>query len=379
MREPRTRSIRDTLSLTVWCAALVALLSSCSTGIPVQHEVHQTEEPTRYSIVYVIHGDGDYLYHDTGGNEYNADEKALAGAKLVALQNPKAEVFIFHQKPRHHFLFLFPLRDGDFYYYRNGRFVANETYWRDQPEASLGAEVELYRRYRVQNQRETRSIFLYYGHEVPEFDGVDYDASYPNRAFTVHDFARGLKDLRGDSTKFDLIILSTCFGGTPYTIGTLGTFARYIIASPDNLHLSYFELHSLERLDLRLRDGDVHAFAKTIAQQTFDRLTSEIQTAVSIAVYDVDRVQNFVRSVRSAYDQTLTDFKGEASMVTAEHCDCAELPAYMLPAMSMGVEIFYRAARFGRSKNKVNHSGWECWRLKEPRPANLQTTELEPK
>ena len=74
----------------------------------------------RYSIVCVIHGDGDYLYHDTDGNEYAADEEALAAAKRVAQQNPHAEVFIFHQRPRRHFLFLFPLRDGEFYYYRNG-------------------------------------------------------------------------------------------------------------------------------------------------------------------------------------------------------------------------------------------------------------------
>ena len=95
------------------------------------------------------------------------------------------------------------------------------------------------------------------------------------------------------------MILSTCFGGTPYTIGALGTFARYIIASPDNLHLSYFDFHSLERLDLSVRDGDVPAFAKQFAHQAFDRLTGDIQTAVSVAVYDVDRVQEYVHSVHS--------------------------------------------------------------------------------
>ena len=72
-------------------------------------------------------------------------------------------------------------------------------------------------------------------------------------------FVTGLKGFTADSARFDLMILSTCFGGTPYTIGALGPFARYIIASPDNLHLSYFDFHSLERLDLNLGQGNVPA------------------------------------------------------------------------------------------------------------------------
>jgi len=355
------------LLVSVCCAALTMFLYSCSADSSIQREVQQSDEDvlaSKYSIVFVIHGDGDYVYHDTRGNEYEADEEALASAKRVAQQNPCAEVFIFHQKPRQHFLLFFPIRDGEFYYYRNGRLIANELYWRDQEKSNFDTEVGLYRHFRADNEHEMVNIFLYYGHEVPEFDGAGYDASYPDRTFTVHDLARGLKDLTRDSTRFDLMVLSTCFGGTPYTIGMLGSFARYIIASPDNLHLSYFDLHSLERLDLSLRDEDLSAFAKRFAQQAFDRLTSDIQTAVSVAVYDVDSVQEFLHSVQGIYDNTLTSLKRETqvSMATVEHCDCADLPAYVLPMMSDGVDVFYRPAKFGRLKHKQNHSGWECWR-----------------
>lgn len=371
MQNSHNRSVRDApypmLVMSVCCAMLIMLLSSCSANLPIQREAQQVEEGVlgvRYSIVCVIHGDGDYLYHDTSGNEYKADEEALVGAKRVAQQNPHADVFIFHQKPRPHFLFFFPLRDGEFYYYRNGRLIANEMYWRDQEQSNFEPEVALYRRFRVNNQSEMVSVFLYCGHEIPEFGGAGYDASYPDRTFTVHDLASGLKDFTRDSARFDLMILSTCFGGTPYTIDALGSFARYIIASPDNLHLSYFDLQSLERLDLSLQDGDVPAFAKRFAHQAFDRLTGDIQTAVSVAVYDVDRVQEFLHSVHRVYDHTLTTLKGEtqASMATIEHCDCADLPAYVLPTMNEGVDVFYRPARFGRLKHKQNHSGWECWR-----------------
>ena len=105
-------------------------------------------------------------------------------------------------------------------------------------------------------------------------------------------------------------------------------------------------------------------FAKRFAHQAFERLTGEIQTAVSIAVYDVDSVQEFLHSVQGIYDNTLTILKRETqtSMETVEHCDCADIPAYVLPTMNDGVDIFYRPAQFGRLKHKQNHSGWECWR-----------------
>jgi len=384
MRDPNSRSVRGAVSSLLFrsgCAvALVVLLSSCSADLPVQREAQPAEEgvgTVAYSIVCIIHGDGDYLYHDTSGNEYRADEEALARAKRVALQNPHAEVLIFHQKPKKSILFLFPVRDGEFYYYRNGRLLAHESYWRDHEQAHFIPEVGLYRRFHSENHRELARLFLYCGQEIPEFGGAGYDASYPDRPFTVHDLADGLKGFIGDSARFDLLVLSSCFGGTPYTISALGPFARYIIASPDNLHLSYFDIHSLDRLDLSLGEGEVPAFAKRFAQQSFDRLTRTVQTAVSVAVYDVDRVQGYLDSVKTVYSQMLTIVKGEprASPIAFEHCDCAEVRAYVLPAMSDGVDVFYRSARFGRSKGKQNHSGWECWRERASQSAGTRTSQ----
>ncbi len=204
--------------------------------------------------------------------------------------------------------------------------------------------------------------FCYFGHEIPEFGGAGYDASYGKRVFLVDDLEGGLRGLAGDSTRFDLIVLSTCYGGTPYTIAALAPFARYILASPGNLHLSYFDLGPFERLDVGMRDGDVAAFAKMCARRSFDRLAAELQTEVTVGLYDVDRVRGYLRSVGGVYDRTLASLTGERPG-SVEHCDCAEEPAYVLPGMSDGVEMFYRPARFGRTKNKPSHSGWECWRL----------------
>jgi len=361
-------SARHTYSIFfggVGWAALVLVLFSCSSIPLAQRETPPGEgsaPPPGYSVVFIIHGDGDYLYHGPDGHARRADEEALAGATMVAERNPQAEVFIFHEKRRKHTLLFFPRRDGKFYYFRRGRLLAKESYWRDQGASRFDPEVELYHRFRAGEQAQTVKLFLYFGHEIPEFGGAGYDASYSRRTFTVDDLAGGLQRITGDSTKFDLIVLSTCFNGTPHTIAALAPYARTIVASPDNLHLSYFDLHPFERLDVGLQDGDMAAFAKNFARQAFDRLTENIQTAVTVAVYDVDRVQGYLNSVSSVYDRALTTLKGQKPG-SFEHYDCAEDSAYALPGMSEGVDVFYRPPRFGRSKHKQNHSGWECRRL----------------
>ncbi len=347
------------------CMALVLFLFSCSSIPLTQRGIPPggvSALPPHYSMVFIIHGDGDYLYHDPPGQVHRADEEAFVGATLVAEQNPQAEVFIFHRRHRRHALLFFPLRDGEFYYYRHGRLLAKESYWRDQGSSNFEPEVELLHRFRAEEQPQLVKLFFYFGHEIPEFDGTGYDASYTHRAFTVHDLADGLKRISPDSTKFDLIVLSTCFNGTPYTIAALAPFAQTIVASPGNLHLSYFDPHPFERLDIGLQDGDMAAFSKKFAQQAFDRLTEDIQTAVTVAVYEVDRVQGFLQAVDSVYDHTLSTMKGQ-KQGSFEHCDCAEDSAYVLPGMSGGVDVFYRPPRFGRLRYKQNHSGWECWRL----------------
>jgi hypothetical protein len=313
-------------------------------------------------MVFIIHGDGDYLYHDPQGNAHRADEEALVGATRIALVNPEAEVFIFHERPRKHTLFFFPHRDGRFYYYRHGRLLAKESYWRDQGQSRFDPELALYHRYHAEEQDQLARLFFYFGHEIPEFGGAGYDASYSHRSFTVHDLADGLRRMTPDSAKFDLVVLSTCFNGTPHTITALAPYTRTIVASPENLHLSYLDLHPFEQLDSGLRDGDVAVFAKKFAHHAFDRLTEDIQTAVTVAVYDVDRVQGYLQAVAGVYDSALTTLN-ERKPGFFEHCDCAEDSAYVLPGMSTGVDVFYRPARFGRSKHKQNHSGWECRRL----------------
>jgi hypothetical protein len=348
----------------VLCAALALFMFSCSALSPVHRETPSGEDgaaPPRYSIVCIVHGDGGYLYHDPSGQAYRADEKILAQAKTVAERNPQAEVFIFHEKRKKHFLLFFPRHDGEFYYYRYGRLFIQESYRRDQSQSRFDPEVELYHRFHTKARLQPVKLFLYFGHGIPEFGGTGYDASYPDRTFTVNDLADGLQSLTPDSSKFDLLVLATCYNGTPHTISTLAPYARYVIASPENLHLSYFDLRPFESLDIALQDGDLPVFARQFARQAFDRLTEDVLTAVTVAVYDVERVREYLQSVENVYDSTLITLQGEPPALL-EHGDCAEDSIYALPGMSEGVEIFYRPPLFGRWKLKQSHSGWECWR-----------------
>lgn len=318
--------------------------------------------PPKYKLIFVIHGDGGYLFHDTIGNDYRADIEALAGAQKVAERNPDAEVFIFHEKHRRHTLFIFPRRDGEFYYYRHGRLIARELYWRDHGDSRFFPEITLYDRFRVEEPSSLTRFFFYFGHEIPEINGRDYDVSYRDRSFTVNDLAIGLQHFLPDSTRFDLMMLSTCFNGTPHTISALSSFARYIIASPGNLHLSYLDLSPFENLDSGLHGNNIAGLAKKCAQVSFDRLTEVVQTEVTVAVYDVDRVQSYVRAVNSQYDRTL-DSTATLALTSLEHCDCADYASYVLPTMGDGLEILFRPSRFGRSAHKQSHSGWECRKI----------------
>ena len=116
------------------CLALALLMLLCSPHPPLSLQASPGKEdarPPSHIVVCIIHGDGGYLFHDTDGNEHRADETALAGARKVAEQNSQAEVFIFHEITRRHSLLFFPRRDGKFSYYRNGKLIAKESYWRD--------------------------------------------------------------------------------------------------------------------------------------------------------------------------------------------------------------------------------------------------------
>lgn len=367
-QDPKFASATQPGRGTLWvagCVVLAFMLSSCgsvSAGRQGAPRDNETAVVPSASFIFVVHGDGNYRYHDTSGRPHRADQEAIAAAARVAESNPQSEVFVFHQRPRRRTLFVFPRHDGTVYYYRHGRLIATESYRRNQGPSRFDPEVALYRRLRAEAPARDINMFLYFGHEIPEFAVSGYDRSVPNRQFLIDDLATGVREITGDSTRFDLVVLSTCFSGSPRTVAALAPFTRTIVASPDNLHLSYFDLRPFNGLNPGTRDRDMAGFAQGVARESFDRLTEQVQTAVSVAVYDTESVRGYLGSVDSMYGATLMTFEGR-NRELLERYDCAEDSAYALPGIDTGVEVFYRPARFGRSRQKQNHSGWECWRF----------------
>ena len=335
------------------------LLLACSSTSPTRHTTPCQETNAvipDYSLVFIIHGDGDYLWHDEYGQAHHADKDALAQASRVALNNPRAEAFIFYQKPRNRKMVFFAQPDGAFYYYRNGQLCRQQSYNRRRGPSRFSPEAALYQQIHLPAGNQVR-LFIYLGHEIPLYNGLGYDASMKNRSCTLQDIGAGLKQLTQDSTRMDIAILSTCYSGTPPAVAAVAPYSRYIIASPENLHLSYFNLSSMEHLEQRWRVDAAAAFADSFAQKAFERLTVTVQTAVSVAVYDADRVAKYTIAVDSLYRKAF--LQKPLPMV---RCDCAEEPDFFMPNMGDGVKVYYRAARFGRNKLKNTHSGWECWK-----------------
>jgi hypothetical protein len=355
----------------------MAFFISCSSGFPSENELRESSfnvSRAPYSMVIIIHGDGEYQYYNTAGVESSADIVTLQAAQRTAAQNPFGEVFIFHQKPQRNKLVLFPGRDGEWFYYRYGKLVQHAEYSRSSGRSRFEPESELYHRFRLMDQVNVFRMMLYFGHGIPEFDMERYDSSHPERLFSIDDLAAGLKSFQQPTGGFDLLALSTCYGGSPLVISALAPYARYIIASPDNLHLSYFGLEGLEHLELRLNGADLYSFSKTYASHLFDRLQEEVQTTVSIVLYNSEETKVLRDSIQRWYDHSLSaaKFRMLNTSETVRRCDCGDLSGFPIALNTDGVDVWYRPERFGRDKHKKHHSGWECWKI------DAHSTELPP-
>jgi hypothetical protein len=349
----------------VLLAALVLFVGGCGTVREASVPPLPEGPPAGLELTFIIHGDGPYRFLDDRGEPRQADEVTLERARAVAESTPDADVLIFHEKPRRRSLLIFPRPDGHFYFYRGGRQIASEAYRRDPRKPRYEAAAALADRFRGESPPQFRML-LYFGHEIPETGGRGYDASYHNRTFTVGDFSDGLSRLSAARGPFDVLVLSTCFGGSPFTIEVLAPLARHIVASPASLHLSYFDLEPLKGIDAMLEEGEAAAVARRFAGEAFASLAARTQTVVSVASYDTEAVQAYLMATREARRaaRATTDHLPVALL---EPFDCADDPSLAHPDMSAGVEVLFRAPRFGRAAGTGGHSGWVCRR---PLPSN---------
>ena len=302
-----------------------------------------------YSVVYMVHADANYTYH-VEGDRLKADEQTVQEAIEVGKASVHGEVIIFHQKPeRKRFLF-FPKKDRVWYHYREGELVGKGSY---SPQGGgFKAEAELYQKMSVD---EGRKMFFYFGHEIPSKASFTYHHSDPDQEFNTEVFA---EDITGFEDHFDLILLSTCNNGNPLMANQLAGKSKYLIASPRNLHLSYVDTQSLKLLE-ESPSVSTEALADSIAWNSFDRLSSELQTLVTLGVYNLDVVGSYIGSYADEYVRHLQSIQQES--LFRDNTDCGKLDMFANQNIpEKGVTLYFSPPAFGREANVTSHSAWGC-------------------
>ncbi len=341
-----------------------AVLSGCShtSELPREDVLDETAD-VDYSVIYYIHADSDYLYHDASGRPVQGNRRVLDDARNVAENAGSGEVFIFYQRPEFRFLGLFPRRSSRFYHYVNGELANKVRYRHSDSEAFLTTEARFHNRYGTRSGKaDQRKFFLFYGHEIPDGGGKNYHRTKPDIAVNAASFSEGIQQfLLRQEQQFDLIVLSTCSNGTPLMADRLMPYASVMLASPQNLHLSHIDSGSLKLLEGEPGISNVQ-LARSLAGQTFKRLASEIRTTITLAVYDFDVVRNYHDELHAF--ATAHDSPGRINSFS-DNVDCRQFPMFDDDTFSKGIETWYKPARFGRQSNATDHSGWGCKPLVE--------------
>lgn len=302
-----------------------------------------------YSLIFVVHADANYLYHENGKAQ-KVNQEALRQAQEVAKAAKHGEVFIFHQKPERKAFLFFPKKDRQYYQYRNGVLVAKENY---SPEnGGLTKESEIYTTLSA-NSPSQKTYFTYFGHEIPTFPGRTYHHSSADAEFNSTIFADQLRDF---SSNIALTILSTCNNGNPLMMNSLKEVTDVVIASPQNLHLSYL---SADKFNLLESDPTIEtsSLADSIAADSFAELSS-LQTMVTVAIYDLDEISDYVTSFNESYQEHLRFV--EAKPLFTNNEDCKNIGGLESTLSTKGVKTFYKPAAFGRKARNATHSGWGC-------------------
>ncbi|MDX1585119.1 MAG: hypothetical protein R3222_00185 [Balneolaceae bacterium] len=339
----------------------VSLLFACSSSKPLRDTDRSTQSvDVDYSIIYLIHGDSDYLYHDSLGTARQADLEVLEEAIRIGKEAEHGEVFIFHQRPEREVLWLFPRKDRQLLYYRKGELITETRYSPEGHGSGLySAETRMLKRYGSSVDGIQNSVLLYFGHEIPYEDGRGYFQSLPDRKMNTKLFSDGVAGLIPEAgRRFDLIVLSTCNNGSPDMVDALTPHSRFLLASPQNLHLSHMDTEELSILE---SNAEIHAekLADLISRETYRRMTANLQTVVSLSLYDMQEVSSYVPEINAAYRNYLNS--GSAADPGAENVDCTDLSLFNSDSIfSKGVDIRYRPPRFGRQAHQQDHSGWGC-------------------
>jgi hypothetical protein len=345
----------------IWVALLIAcFLSGCSQTSELYRLDSSNEQSNiDYSIIYYIHADSDYLYHDTNGEPVWDNSQVLGTALNVAEKAESGELFIFYQRHEKTLLGLFPRRNSQLYHFTNGQLQTRINYRHtDKKEPFLTTEARLFHQLQLHSgSKDHRIYFLFFGHEIPDDEGKSYHQSLPDIEVNIASFAEGVQNfLPATKQTFSLIALSTCNNGTPQMAKYLMPITQVMLASPQNLHLSHIDSKYLNAIEINPEISSVQ-LAHTIANQTYQRLESETETAITLAVYDFENVKDYISDLHAI----ISTYNASGNKQPfSDNIDCGEIENFDNHAFQNGITIWHRLARFGRKSPDKVHSGWGC-------------------
>lgn len=337
---------------------LIFLGCSHSSGLTKKY-LPENEAGINYSVIYYIHADSDYLYHDSSGLPVRDNLKVLMSALEVAEAAYSGEIFIYYQRSESKLLGLFPRKRSRFFHYRNGHLFNKIKYrHRNKEEAFLTTEAKLMNLNLTQNRTHNhQNYFLYFGHEIPSKDGEGYHRSMPDSDVNTDSFAKGIQRfLLTSEDKFDLLVLSTCNNGTPAMAERMMPFTDVMLASPQNLHLSHVESGDISLLEDEPKISPLQ-LGHSMAEKTFQHLADTVHTTITLAIYNFEVVRDYIHTLTSL--TSANTFSGRFTQVQ-ENVDCSELPNFDSESYQNGVETWYKPARFGFQNGLSTHSGWGC-------------------
>ncbi|TVQ06656.1 MAG: hypothetical protein EA359_00850 [Balneolaceae bacterium] len=347
--------------ILIWPVLVMGyFVSGCSSTSEIfREDLTDGKGTADYSVIYYIHSDSDYLYHGKEGEPVQGNSKVLDTAFRIAEEAKSGEIFIFFQSPERKILGLFQRRSSRLYHYTNGELTSQVKYRHsDKNENFLTTEARLFDQYRTQSMVDNRqNYFLFYGHEIPDYQGKKYHRTLPDIAVNTWSFSKGIqKFLVTDEQRFDLVVLSTCNNGTPVMAEHLMPFSDVMLASPQNLHLSHIDSDLLGLLESNPGISSIQ-LAHSMADQTYRRLDSETETTITLTVYDFEIVRerkNDLQAFARQYDSL------GSMQYFSDNIDCKQVVYFDDETFGEGLTIWFKPARFGRQSLTNTHSGWGC-------------------
>jgi|GEM_PF-3615116 len=303
-----------------------------------------------YSFIFQIHEDASYDFHTKEGIKKFGYKEAYKQAKNLALTCTICEVFIFREMAKN------GLYSGKVEYFLSRKRKSRLYHKREQGEKDL----EFFQKHSMklkQKKGKIRTFFTYFGHSVPETGVEGYSHSLPHLTFGITHLENRLKKLGagGDSgLLFDGIILSSCHNGTPFILNRLVPFANYVVASPENLHLSYLDIKPFLEIEKKQDISTLDLLKKIIDQsmETFEQRA--IKTFTVLSLYQIQKIKATLAEVSLVYEK---NFKKN----TQDYKDCQDVRG-LSPFLERMQDYIYTKSNnpFFLTAATKKHSGLSC-------------------